>query len=81
MCCSCGAAMLNVPGISSPPPPPQGISGPLVPSASVGVDIVQAAGTPTAQEVTEMSDCNDGSKWLWPLLIGLAMGYVLFSRK
>ncbi len=84
MCCSCSAAML-IPGFSSAPPPPQGISGPLQPSLAVGIDIPQTQTGFNIREGGEVSEtpcgCDANTKWLIAALVGLAVGWALFHKR
>ena len=79
-CCGCspGMALPGIPGYSAPPPPSQGISGPLVPTLDVGLAIPRVG-----EEGAVMEPCPDAAKnwwWLW-LLLGVVVGMSLRKKR
>ena len=79
-CCGCsnGLALPGMPGYTAPPPPPQGVSGPLVPTLSVGQSIPQVGEEGPVMEAG--CACDDKMPWWLWLILGLVVGMSIRRR-
>lgn len=80
-CCGCSVATppLGGPGVTMPPPPPQGISGALLPANQVGFAIDQTGEAAAMAE--DSCGCHDPMKWWVWLLLGLTLGTLWAKRR